>query len=213
MTSKEEPWLVVGLGNPGAKYDHTRHNVGFSIVDHLAERWSAGPYRSKFDSNFLQTSHAEMTVYLQKPMTFMNLSGKSVAALQRFYKLPHARILVIHDELDLPFGTVRLKFGGGTAGHKGLSSVVSCTGSTDFARLRIGIGRPNKPAEDISAFVLSSFTGEEASTVYEVEQRAEAVVGHVVRQGIRDALNCWNSKRPLGSLPTKDAKDIEEKTS
>jgi len=165
----DDRWLLVGLGNPGPQYARNRHNVGFMCCDEIAARLGARFKRDRSRSMALTGVLAGVPVTVAKPITFMNLSGRPVAALSRFLKIPAARIVVIHDELDLPFGTVRLKLGGGDNGHNGLRSLTAALGTRDYYRVRIGIGRP--PGRmDPADFVLRDFS---------VAERAElpAVIG------------------------------------
>lgn len=146
--------LIVGLGNPGPKYEQTRHNAGFVFVDELARSKGASfKLESKFHGDVCKLSLAGNDVWLLKPNTFMNLSGKAVAALARFYKIPPEAILVVHDELDIPPGQLRLKQGGGHGGHNGLRDMVAQLGSKEFMRLRVGIGHPGE-SRDVSNYVL-----------------------------------------------------------
>ena len=148
--------LVVGLGNPGAKYEKTRHNAGFWWLDLLASRERAIYKReSRFQGAYAKIAAGSDDVWLLKPETFMNLSGQAVAALASYYKIAPKEILVAHDELDLPAGGVKLKFGGGLGGHNGLKSIAQCLGTQDFWRLRIGIGHPGDRSL-VADYVLSS---------------------------------------------------------
>lgn len=135
--------LIVGLGNPGSEYEHTRHNAGFWLIDGLARQWNA-PLRAekKFHGETARANRPEGEIWLLKPDTYMNLSGKAVAALAQFYKIPPAQILVVHDELDIPCGQIRFKLGGGNGGHNGLKDIQAKLGTADFYRLRLGIGHP-----------------------------------------------------------------------
>ena len=155
-----ERWLVVGLGNPGSGYAGNRHNCGFMVADVLADRMRAPFKRDRSRARVAVGRLAGYPVTLAKPQSFMNLSGRPVAALRTFYKIPVERIVVIHDELDVPFGTVRLKQGGGDNGHNGLRSVTAALGSRDYLRVRVGIGRP--PGRmDPADFVLHDFSAAE----------------------------------------------------
>ena len=148
--------LLVGLGNPGARYARQRHNIGFMAVDAVARAHRFGPWRSKFSSLVSEGVLGDVRVLLQKPQTFMNLSGHAVAEATRFYKLPLEQIVVCHDELDLAAGKVRIKTGGGVAGHNGLRSIAEQLGSPDFKRVRIGIGHPGDK-ERVTGHVLGDF--------------------------------------------------------
>ncbi|WP_455199227.1 aminoacyl-tRNA hydrolase [Kaarinaea lacus] len=146
--------LVVGLGNPGPKHEQTRHNVGFIFVDELARSKGASwKLESKFHGEVCKLTFSGDDVWLLKPNTYMNLSGKSVAALARFYKINPESVLVVHDELDIPPGQLRLKQGGGHGGHNGLRDIIAQLGSREFLRLRIGIGHPGE-SRDVSNYVL-----------------------------------------------------------
>ncbi len=153
--------LVVGLGNPGARYARTRHNVGFRVVELLAERAGAS-FRGKYDGRFAETRLGEARVGLLAPETYMNLSGPPVAKAARFYKLAPADVILIHDDIDVDFDRVRAKAGGGLKGHNGLRSLAEALGSRDFARVRLGVGRPRRgDRRDIADFVLAPFDADE----------------------------------------------------
>lgn len=164
------PRLIVGLGNPGPEYADTRHNAGFWLVDRLAARLDCELRRdAKFHG--LAANAREAGVWLLEPQTFMNRSGVAVAALARFYRVPPAEILVVHDELDLPPGQLRLKFGGGLGGHNGLKDIVAHLGTQDFWRLRLGIGHPGERNEVIN-YVLKPPRREERDLIEETIERA-----------------------------------------
>lgn len=147
--------LIIGLGNPGNKYAPTRHNAGAWFVEALAQHYqSHWQLASKFHSRISEIQHAEKTIYLSIPTTYMNESGQAVSAIAKFYKLSPHQILIAHDELDIPAGTARLKLGGGHGGHNGLRSIIEMMNTADFYRLRIGIGRP-APGSDVADYVLS----------------------------------------------------------
>ncbi|HKP63472.1 MAG TPA: aminoacyl-tRNA hydrolase [Polyangiales bacterium] len=177
--------LIVGLGNPGAKYAGHRHNVGFMIVDELASRLRADAFREKFSGVYAKAGEA----LLLKPQTYMNLSGESVQKAQQFFKLGLADLVVIHDELDLPFGTLKIKVGGGSAGHNGIKSVTQHAGGPDFARLRVGIGRP--PQRGVE-HVLSDFSRQECSELPAVLERAARAVTDILERGVQAAMNVHN---------------------
>lgn len=190
-----DAWLVVGLGNPGPTYAGTRHNAGAMVVDLLAERAGA-PLKSqrKFRADVAEVRLGDLPgsrAVLAKPHTYMNESGGPVALLADFYKITPERLLVVHDELDLPFGTVRLKLGGGDNGHNGLRSVRARIGTGDYCRLRFGIGRP--PGRmDPAAFVLKPFsTVEKREIDLEVDRAADAAEAVVV-DGLTYAQNHYN---------------------
>jgi PTH1 family peptidyl-tRNA hydrolase len=156
--------LLVGLGNPGARYARQRHNIGFMAVEAVARAHRFGPWRSKFSSLVSEGQLGDVKVLLQKPQTFMNVSGHAVAEAVRFYKLPLEQVVVCHDELDLVAGKVRIKTGGGVAGHKGLRSIAEQLGSPDFKRVRIGIGHPGD-RDRVTRHVLGDFSAEDRDWV------------------------------------------------
>ena len=182
--------LVVGLGNPGSKYQGNRHNVGFMVVDELARRWAADPFREKFSGLFARAKLGDQDVVLLKPQTYMNLSGSSVQKALVFFKIELAQVLVIHDELDLAFGTLKVKAGGGTAGHNGLKSMLAECGGPDFARIRLGIGRPRSGSTE--RHVLGDFGQEECSRLSDVLESASLAAADVVRLGVAAAMNQHN---------------------
>jgi peptidyl-tRNA hydrolase, PTH1 family len=184
----DERWLIAGLGNPGPEYSGNRHNAGFMVADLLAERIGARFKRDRSRAAVASGRLAGFPVTLAKPMTFMNLSGRPVAALRTFYKVPAERIVVVHDELDLPFGVLRLKQGGGDNGHNGLRSVTAALGTRDYFRVRVGIGRP--PGRmDAADFVLHDFSAAERKLVPEVLERAADATEVLMRRGLAAAQN------------------------
>jgi len=186
--------LVVGLGNPGPKYAETRHNLGFVVVDAFAAKVQSPPWREKFHGLFALSELEGTQVGLLKPMTFMNLSGRSVQAAQAFYKVPLSDVLVAHDELDLPFGQVRLKVGGGEAGHNGLRSITGAIGP-DYVRLRIGVGRPPPEFRGRGAdFVLEALAPAERAEIDSVIGRAVEAVSLVIGSGLSRAMNQINQR-------------------
>jgi PTH1 family peptidyl-tRNA hydrolase len=156
-------WLVVGLGNPGAEHEDQRHNIGFMAADRMAADYNFADWRAKFQGFAAEGSLNGQRVMLLKPQTYMNRSGQSVAEAARFYKIPPANIVVMHDELDLPLGKVRVKTGGGAAGHNGLKSIDADLGDQNYRRVRIGIGHPGEKSR-VSGYVLSGFSGAERHT-------------------------------------------------
>lgn len=197
MESQSFPYLIVGLGNPGREYRDTRHNIGFMLIDKLCKE--AGISLSRVQSKALVgTGGLEgQKLVLAKPQTFMNLSGQSVGGLARFYKAPLEHLVVAHDDLDLPLGTIRMRPGGGSAGQKGMSSIIQQLGTQNFARLRLGIGRP--PGQmDPAAYVLQRFSSAEQEMLNLVLDRAVDAVRVFLREGIDAAMNRCN-----GSLQEK----------
>ncbi|WP_124712717.1 aminoacyl-tRNA hydrolase [Mycolicibacterium nivoides] len=184
-----EPLLVVGLGNPGPAYAKTRHNIGFMVADVLAARiGSAFKVHKKSGAEVITGRLAGAPVVLAKPRCYMNESGRQVGPLAKFYSVPPARIVVIHDELDIDFGRIRLKVGGGEGGHNGLRSVASALGSRDFQRVRIGVGRP-PGRKDPAAFVLEAFTAAERAEVPTICEQAADATELLIAQGLEPAQN------------------------
>ena len=165
--------LIVGLGNPDKKYEKTRHNVGFMVLNELASERSSEEWtlKDKFKAFLIEMGEGNDKTLLAKPQTYMNLSGEAVLALKQFYKLENADITVVHDDVDIPFGEVREKQGGGTAGHNGLESVVNHIGE-DFRRIRVGIKNPLLELVDTSKFVLANFTPNEVEKLDDIIKAA-----------------------------------------
>jgi peptidyl-tRNA hydrolase, PTH1 family len=187
--------LFVGLGNPGPRYARNRHNAGFEILDALARAADAPSWRDKFHGDFSRAILGKTEVALLRPMTFMNDSGRSVRAAMSFFHLPVSDLLVVHDELDLPFGTLRLKEAGGHAGHNGLRSIFEHVGNGDFHRMRVGIGRP--PAgwnAEMADWVLSDFSAAERAALPDVVGRAVKALVDVGERGIAASTNALNTR-------------------
>jgi peptidyl-tRNA hydrolase, PTH1 family len=190
--TENQVYLIVGLGNPGREYKETRHNAGFMLLDRLAQR--LGEKFTRLESRALVTkaTYQERRLILAKPQTYMNESGKAVGALARFYKVPLDNLLVIYDEVDLPLGTLRLRPGGGSAGQKGMRSIIDRLGSETFPRLRIGIGRP--PGRmDAADYVLQKFSRSEAEIAAQMLDRAVDAVLVYVTAGLDKAMNMYNN--------------------
>jgi len=183
-------WLVVGLGNPGAKYQDTRHNAGFLVVDEVARRWGMSAGKSQLGALRARGDIARNPVVVAKPQTYMNRSGGPAGALQRFYGVAADRVVVIHDELDLPFGTVRIKRGGGHGGHNGLRDLHDEI-DADFVRVRVGISRP-PPGCDAAAYVLADFSKGEREALPRVIDRCADAVEAIVTDGVTNAMNALN---------------------
>ena len=184
--------LIVGLGNPGPQYAGNRHNVGFMVTDHLAERWRAPGWREKFSGLFTKTTVGGEDVVLLKPMTYMNLSGESVQKAMRFFKVALDEVVVVHDELDHAHGEIRIKVGGGTAGHNGLKSIVQHGGGNGFTRIRFGIGRPKHGPVD--KYVLSDFSSEESIDTDSLVELAADMAEAVVRDGTEKAMRKFHRR-------------------
>ena len=174
--------LIVGLGNPGAKYEMTRHNIGFLIVDRVAQKLGIEISKDKFKGKFNKKNYNAEEIVLLKPFTYMNLSGESVLPASKFFKIEPKDILVIHDELDIEFGKIKFKKGGGLAGHNGLKSIAASLSKQEFNRLRVGIGRPITRVS-IADYVLQRFSNEEEAELdYLIEKGS--VVGYMLRESI-----------------------------
>jgi PTH1 family peptidyl-tRNA hydrolase len=184
-----EPLLVVGLGNPGPQYAKTRHNIGFMVAELLAGRIGASFKVHKRSGAEIATGRlGGRSVVLAKPRTFMNESGRQVGPLAKFYSVAPADVIVIHDELDIDFGRLRLKLGGGEGGHNGLRSVANALGTKDFQRVRIGIGRP-PGRKDPAAFVLENFTAAERTEVPTICEQAADATELLIDVGLETAQN------------------------
>lgn len=191
-------YLIVGLGNPGREYQLNRHNIGFMLIDRLCRELLTTPGMVHSKAIIAKAQYAGKKVILAKPQTYMNLSGQSVSSLVRFYKIPHDRLLVAHDDLDLPLGTIRLRPGGGSGGQKGVSSIIQQLGTQNFPRLRIGIGRP--PGRmDAAAYVLQDFNQEERELLPEVLDRAAKAALAFIEHGLEMAMNQFNGNMKNGS--------------
>lgn len=184
--------LLVGLGNPGPEYSKTRHNVGFWVLDRLASQQGVKINRPFFRAHTGQCFMGRVKLVLAKPQTYMNASGQSVAALLNWYKLSPADLLVVHDDLDLPPGSMRIRPRGGTGGHRGMASIVERLGGRDFPRLRIGIGKPGPNQGDVTSWVLGKFAPEDLQQVEQVIERAVDALQCFVTQGINQAMNKYN---------------------
>ncbi|MEO8797724.1 MAG: aminoacyl-tRNA hydrolase [Polyangiaceae bacterium] len=197
-------WLFVGLGNPGKKYENTRHNVGFMTTRAFLQKESLGDAREKFSGLFLRATASFGDVAVLEPQTFMNLSGDSVQPAAAFLKVPVTAIVVAHDELDVPFGEIRIKSGGGHAGHNGLRSMIERLGSPDFVRVRIGIGRPPPGFRgDVADYVLSGFDPSEKAELPDIVEKAVKALVSIGQDGLTSAMTRVNAKAPVRNAPKK----------
>jgi len=183
--------LVAGLGNPGTAYSGTRHNIGQIVVDNLAERVGMSLTRVKFRARFDQSSQSGEKVLLLIPQTYMNRSGEALAEAMHFYDIALADVLVVHDDLDLPLGRIRIACGGGTGGHNGLASIVESCGGKEFVRIRIGIGRP-RFNEEISDYVLNRFYSDEQKYISDIVATATDAALLILKEGHTKAANHFN---------------------
>jgi PTH1 family peptidyl-tRNA hydrolase len=188
--------LICGLGNPGAEYERHRHNIGFRVIEALLPKARAQLNQEKFDAKVGQGALGGERVLFVLPQTFMNLSGRSVAGAARFYKVEPADILVVHDELDLPFGRLQLKAGGGAGGHNGLRSILEHFGDDAYVRLRFGVGKPEGPnaKERVVGHVLSGFRSEEEQALPELIGRAVDAAVCWATEGLAAAMNRYNKR-------------------
>ena len=190
-----ETFLIAGLGNPGRDYRENRHNAGFMLVDRLAVKFDTRFTRLQSKALIATSVFHERKVILAKPQTFMNLSGQAVQGLVRFYKLPLTALLVAHDDVDLPIGTIRIRPDGGSAGQKGMASIIERLGTDDFARLRLGIGQP--PGQmDTPDYVLQDFSNVEMAVISEVLNRAVEAVLVFLTEGLDAAMTRYNGTVP-----------------
>lgn len=187
-------WLVLGLGNPGPEYQGTRHNVGFAVVDLLAGRHGVALNRTRHRARFGQGELAGCRAILAQPLTFMNLSGEAARPLMSFHGVPNERLVVVHDEADLEPGTVRLKWGGGNAGHKGLASLTAHLGGPEFFRVRVGIGRPTGGGAELVDFVLDRPGPQEAAGIREGVEKAALAVEILLGEGLEAARRAIHQK-------------------
>lgn len=196
--SSTSTFLIVGLGNPGREYRENRHNIGFMLVDRLCVRLNVSLNRLQAQALVGSTSDGDRKIIFAKPQTYMNLSGQSVQGLMRFYKLPLSNLLVAHDDLDLPLGTIRMRLGGGSAGQKGIASIIERLGTQDFPRLRLGIGRP--PGRmDPADYVLQDFSPSDLPLLSETLERAADAALTWISQGLETAMNQFNGA--IGGAP------------
>ncbi|MDD5311864.1 MAG: aminoacyl-tRNA hydrolase [Dehalococcoidia bacterium] len=195
--------IIVGLGNPGKHYKGNRHNVGFHCIDYLADKYSIPLKKRTCQSDIGQGIIADCQVILAKPRTFVNLSGNAVSCLLDKYKANAADLIVIHDDLDLGTGRMRLKLGGRSGGHRGVNSIISCLGTQDFHRVRVGISRPasetgrSRDEDEIVDYVLSDFTVEEEEIINSAISASAEAIKCLISEGIETAMNRYNKRNPI----------------
>ena len=187
-------FLIAGLGNPGREYRHSRHNIGFMLVDHLANRLNLSFSRVESKALVTKGVYQGQRLVLAKPQSFMNLSGQSVGSLVRFYKIPLENLLIVYDDVDLPLGTLRLRPAGGSGGHKGMASIIERLSTESIPRLRIGIGRPPGRME-AADYVLQDFTKNETQMVLQTLDRAADAVQVYISAGITASMNQFNPRQ------------------
>jgi len=186
-------YLILGLGNPGRRYQFTRHNIGFMVLERIAAQREVDLKQKSFDALWNRGKIAGINVLLALPQTYMNLSGNVARKLLAYFKMDISNLIVIHDDLDLPFGKLRLKTGGGDAGHKGLKSITTCLGSADFMRVRMGIGKPSDKSR-VEDYVLERFGSEEAAVLPLIIQLAADAATEIVLSGMQTAMVKYHTK-------------------
>ncbi len=191
--SEEQILALIGLGNPGKQYEHTRHNVGFQVVDRLIAHYSTLMMERKFRAAWGFAIAEGQKILFAKPLTFMNRSGEAVGEIIKYFGIPPDRMLVIHDDLDLPFARIRIAQRGGSGGHKGIQSIIDHVGSSDFPRLKMGIGRP-KHAEPVETFVLQPPYPEERQDFEKMTVQAEKAARAILASCLSDAMNEFNRR-------------------
>lgn len=187
------PFLIAGLGNPGRKYRKTRHNIGFMVIDEMAESYNTG-FKSQKPAEIAGVQINGNTAYLVKPMTYMNESGLAVRSIKEYYNIAPENVVVVYDDIDLPFGRLRIRGQGGSGGHKGVSSIINHLGSNEFTRVRIGI-KPDHPVKDVVQFVLSPFSRQERKNLEETIAKAVNAVNTVVIDGLNKSMNSFNTPK------------------
>lgn len=185
-------WLIVGLGNPGLKYAQTRHNAGFMAIDSLAKKFNCSIDRHKFDSQYGECVISGERVLLVKPQTFMNLSGKAVVAISGFYKIPIDRIIVMHDDMSLDVGKLRMRRKGSDGGQKGMRDIIELLGTDEIMRIKIGVGVKPHPDYDAKDWVLGKIPAEQSKDFDAVLDRSVLAVEEIVARGIDSAMNKYN---------------------
>ena len=197
MFRKEEQpaWLIVGLGNPGREYERTRHNAGFRGIDRLAEKLGCKIDKVKFQGLYGQASYNGGKVYLLKPQTYMNLSGRSVVQLSAFFKIPPQRIIVLFDDISLEPGRLRVRADGSAGGHNGIKSIIQEVGSQAFPRVKIGVGAKPHPEFELADWVLSAFSASEEKALVPALDRAADAALSIIDRGVPETANRFNGLR------------------
>lgn len=192
-TSTGVEFMIVGLGNPGSKYENTRHNAGFICVDKIAEDLHVKMTKLKFKSLVGEATIDGKKVLLMKPSTFMNLSGEAVVEAMKFYKLPPEKVLIIFDDISLEPGKMRIRRNGSHGGQNGMKNIIYLSGSDQFPRIKVGIGKKPHPDYDLAAWVLSKFTDSDMKLISEVAAKATDAATHIMNGNIDKAMNLYNS--------------------
>ena len=191
-----ENWLIVGLGNPGREYEKTRHNAGFRAIDILAENLNCKIDKLKFQGLYAQANYGGRKIYLLKPQTYMNLSGRSVLQLSSYFNIPPQRIIVMFDDISLEPGRLRIRADGSAGGHNGIKSIIAEVGSQAFPRVKIGVGGKAHPNQDLADHVLSTFSSlEEKALAVSLKNAADAALA-IIDKGVPEAANRYNGSKP-----------------
>ena len=193
---KGEDWLIVGLGNPGKEYEKTRHNAGWRAIDLLAEKLNCKIDKAKFQGLYCQTKYADGKLYLLKPLTYMNLSGRSVLQLSAYFRVPPQRIIVLFDDISLEPGRLRIRNDGSAGGHNGIKSIIAELGSQDFPRVKIGVGAKAHPEQDLAEWVLSAFSASEEKALASALERAADAALCIIDKGVSETANRYNGSKP-----------------
>ena len=196
FAKSSDAWLIVGLGNPGREYERTRHNCGFRAIDVLCSKLNCKTDKGKFQGLYGQTIYKGTKLYLLKPQTYMNLSGRSVLQLSAYFSIPPQRIIVLFDDISLPPGRLRIRADGSAGGHNGIKSIIGELGSQDFPRVKIGVGSKPHPEQDLADWVLSSFSASEEKDLETALQRAAEAALSIIDCGISETANRFNGTRP-----------------
>ncbi len=192
----KDAWLIVGLGNPGNQYTKTRHNCGFRAIDIIAESLNCKIDKAKFQGLYGMARFAGKKVYLLKPQTFMNLSGKSVLPISAYFNIPPERIIVLFDDISLPPGRLRIRSDGSAGGHNGIKSIIAELGSQNFPRIKIGVGERTQAQQDLADWVLSTFSAKEEKALAVSLPNAAKAALCIIEHGIYEAANRFNGSRP-----------------
>lgn len=196
LGAKGDNWLVVGLGNPGKEYEKTRHNAGFRAIDLLAENLGCKIDKAKFQGLYGQAVYHGGKLFLLKPQTYMNLSGRSVLQLSAYYNIPPERIIVLFDDISLPPGRLRIRKDGSAGGHNGIKSIIAEVGSQEFPRVKIGVGAKPTPEFDLAAWVLSTFSAKEEKDLKFALENAASAALVMIDKGTEEAANRYNGSHP-----------------
>ncbi|MBP3304534.1 MAG: aminoacyl-tRNA hydrolase [Oscillospiraceae bacterium] len=191
-----ESWLIVGLGNPGKEYEKTRHNCGFRAVDVLSDKLNCKIDKGKFQGLYGQTAYGGKKLYLLKPLTYMNLSGRSVLQLSAYFQIPPQRIIVLFDDISLEPGRIRVRADGSAGGHNGIKSIIAEVGSQEFPRVKIGVGAKACAEQDLADWVLSAFSASEEKALASALERAADAALCIIDRGVPEAANRYNGSRP-----------------